>query len=55
MQSFIFKDLKKASLNKDISKVPTLGPYAYVMQGIITEGFELKLINDIKLQKKYLR
>ena len=28
METFIYSDLKKASLNKDIKKVKTLGPYA---------------------------
>jgi hypothetical protein len=28
METFIYKDLKKASLEKDINKVITLGPYA---------------------------
>jgi hypothetical protein len=31
METFIYKDLKKASLQKDITKVKTLGPYAYAM------------------------
>ena len=35
METFIYKDLKKASLNKDIKKVKTLGPYAFVLSQII--------------------
>lgn len=36
METFIYNDLKKASLKKDISKLETLGPYAYVLS-IITD------------------
>ena len=35
METFIYGDMKKASLNKDITKIKTLGPYAWVMR-IIT-------------------
>jgi len=35
METFIYKDLKKASLNKDISKVKSLGPYAYALSTIL--------------------
>ena len=35
METFIYKDMKKASLNKDITKVKTLGPYAFVTTKII--------------------
>ena len=35
MESFIYPELKKASLNKDESRIPTLGPYAAVLSFII--------------------
>jgi hypothetical protein len=35
METFIFGDMKKASLNKDITKVKTLGPYADVLAKIL--------------------
>jgi hypothetical protein len=35
METFIYKDLKKASLEKDITKIKTLGPYALVMAVIL--------------------
>ena len=35
METFIYNDLKKASLDKDITKVKTLGPYAYAMTNIL--------------------
>ena len=46
METFIFGDLKKACLNKDYSKVKTLGPYAYVIKRIIIETFLLKIEYD---------
>jgi hypothetical protein len=49
METFIYKDLKKASLEKDITKVKTLGPYAHMMSVILETSFNKKLINDKKL------
>ena len=46
METFIYKDLKKASLDKDISKILTFGPYAYAMTLIIGRGLLNKLKND---------
>ena len=46
METFIYKDLKKASLNKDITKVKTLGPYATVIGIILDKSFGKKLEND---------
>ena len=55
METFIYKDLKKASLNKDITKVKTLGPYALVMGRILNRSLFKKLKNDWKLQNKYTK
>ncbi len=46
METFIYKDLKKACLQKDITKVKTLGPYAAVMGRILTIPFYFKLEGD---------
>ena len=54
METFIYKDLKKACLQKDITKVKTLGPYAYAMIVILINSFGRKLKNDKELFKKYL-
>ncbi len=54
METFIYKDLKKASLQKDITKVKTLGPYAWMMSRILFEPLFQKLKNDEELVKKYL-
>ena len=54
METFIYHDLKKASLNKDISKVKTLGPYAYSITFILNRSLTMKLINDKQFSKKYL-
>ena len=53
METFIYKDLKIASLQKDITKVKTLGPYAWVMMRIINESLYRKLINDKELLEYY--
>ena len=54
METFIYKDLKRASLEKDITKVRTLGPYAYVMSMIVNSSFFKKTNYDKELAKKYL-
>ena len=46
METFIYGDLKKASLNKDITKIKTLGPYAYVLGEILNKALFQKLINN---------
>ena len=43
METFIYKDLKKASLEKDITKVKTLGPYAKALSMILENSLEIKL------------
>ena len=55
METFIYGDLKKASLNKDISKVKTLGPYAFVLSKIISNSFEKRLRNNEQLFNKYTK
>ena len=35
METFIYPNLKKASREKDISKIMTLGPYALVLSFIL--------------------
>lgn len=46
METFIFGDLKKACLNKDCSRVKTLGPYAKVIGQIIDWAYWHKLKED---------
>ncbi len=53
MQTFIYQDLKKACLKKDITKVKPFGPYAWAMMRIINESLFKKLINDKELAYKY--
>ena len=54
METFIYKDLKKTSFEKDISKVLTLGPYAYAISEIIHRGMYKKRKNNKLLLNKYL-
>jgi hypothetical protein len=53
METFIYKDMKKASLQKDITKVKTLGPYAFVISKILEKSMYKKLVNDNELFEKY--
>ena len=46
METFIYNDLKKASINKDCSRVKTLGPYAFVIGKIIRWAYIRKLEKD---------
>ena len=46
METFIYKDLKKASLEKDISKVLTLGPFAHMISKIIHKAMYKKKLNN---------
>ena len=52
METFIYGDLKKASLNKDFEKVKTLGPYAFALSYILGRSYREKLINDKNIIKK---
>ncbi len=53
METFIYKDLKRACLQKDITKVKTLGPYANAMTRILGDTLYKKLSNNEELAKKY--
>jgi len=55
METIIYNDLKLASLNKDIQRVPTLGPYAFVMGKILNGSMLYKLENDKNLRVDYLQ
>jgi hypothetical protein len=35
METFIYSELKKASLKKDDTRIPTLGPYAAALSYIV--------------------
>ncbi len=41
-ETFLYKDLKKASRDKDESKIITLGPYALVLSFILLEAKQSK-------------
>jgi len=43
MQTFIYGDLKEASLNLDCSRVKTFGPFARVMGIIVCRAYSIKL------------
>jgi len=41
-ETFLYKDLKKASREKDETKIITLGPYALVLSFILLEAKQSK-------------
>ena len=46
METFIYGDLKKACLNRDCTRVKTLGPYAKVIGEIIRFAYNRKFDKD---------
>ena len=50
METFIFNDMKKASLNKDETKIPTLGPYAAALSYIIGHANRKRLKSSKELK-----
>ena len=53
MESFIYNELKKASLQKDESRIPTLGPYAAALSFIIRNANKTRIKYDHKFKLKY--
>ena len=47
METFIYGDMKRASLNKDITKVKTLGPFATAIKLVIDGSRKKNIENDI--------
>ena len=43
METFIYGDLKRASLNKDQTRIPTLGPYAAALSYIIRNANKTRI------------
>ncbi len=54
METFIYGDLKMASIHKDFRKILTLGPYAYTITQIIYNGFRINNINLIFFAKSLM-
>jgi len=46
METFIYSELKQASLKKDESRIPTLGPYAAALNYIIENAHKNRLQKD---------
>ena len=46
METFIYGDMKKVSLDKNIAKVKTLGPYAIALGAILDNSLKKKLKNN---------
>jgi hypothetical protein len=47
METFIYSELKKASLNKDESRIPTLGPYAATLSYVIRNANVSRIKKEI--------
>ena len=53
METFIYKELKLASLKKDCTKILSLGPYASVLSFIIENGNKSRIARNPKLKQDY--
>ena len=53
METFLYSELKMASLKKDESKIPTLGPYAAALSFIIKNAHKGRLRRDMEFRNKY--
>ena len=53
METFIFSDMKKASLEKDETKIPTLGPYAAALSFVLGNASKSRLKKSRDLQTDY--
>jgi hypothetical protein len=53
METFLYSELKMASLKKDESKIPTLGPYAAALSFIIKNAHKSRLRMDMEFRRKY--
>lgn len=53
METFIYRELKQASLKKDSSKILSLGPYASVLSFIIENCSKSRIASNPKLKKNY--
>ena len=51
MESFVYKEMKDACLNKNYEQILTLGPYAAALSQIIFRSFENR---NNKIKEKYL-
>jgi len=54
METFIFSAMKKASLEKDETKIPTLGPYAAALSFILGNASKsrFKELRDLQVEYK---
>ena len=53
METFIYSELKKASIFKDESRIPTLGPYAAALSFVIGNANKSRLKNDPIFRARY--
>ena len=43
METFLYKELKRASLQKDETRIPSLGPYAAALSFIIANANRFRI------------
>ena len=61
METFLYKDLKSASREKDESKIMTLGPYALVLSYILSsvdykdKSEKIFVYRGIRMPKQFFR
>ena len=51
METFLYKELKKASMTKDESRILTLGPYASVLSCIVKNANKSRIKKDPVFKK----
>jgi hypothetical protein len=52
METFLYKELKRSSLEKDETRIPSLGPYAAALSFILENAHKSRLKTS-KNKKKY--
>ena len=53
METFLYSELKRASLQKDETRIPSLGPYAAALSFIIGNAHKSRLNASLTNRQKY--
>jgi len=53
METFLYKELKRASIQKDETRIPSLGPYAAALSYIIENAHKSRLKASLENRLKY--
>ena len=53
METFLYKELKRSSLEKDETRIETLGPYAAALSFILANAHQTRASASVSNWKKY--